>query len=142
MVGRTAQVERMQHSQIFNPLHAMAHLVAPEDVDALKCFRFSHRPDLAAKLEEMKTELTVYNSFTKLIKPKKDRLVGAHGKAGDSGQLVDSFDMQLWWRANKAKLPAFFRIRILQAVAAHSPIHAFQKLCSASSMIHWIPTNY
>ena len=39
--------------------------------------------------------------------------------AGQDGKLVDSFDMILWWRAYKSKVPAFFRV--LRAVAAHSP---------------------
>ena len=109
----------MKVAQLFNPLHAMAQSVTATDVDALKCFRFASRPDLAKELEKMKQEITRYNALYKVIKPEGERTVPAPGKAGKDGKLVDSFIMQLWWRANKKDLTAFFRI--LQAVAAHSP---------------------
>lgn len=119
LVDRAAQVERMRVAQIFYPVYAKAQTVTEADVDALKCFRFSSRPDLAAGLQKMKSELVGYNALVKQVKPLEDRQVPAPGIAGKDGRMVDSFDMSQWWRANKAKLPAFFKI--LRAVAAHSP---------------------
>lgn len=119
MTDRGAQVERMRVSQIFDPLHAMANPVTAQDVDALKCFRFSKRPDLAAKVEGMKSELNTFNALVKCIKPEQERQVPAKGQAGKDGKTIDGFDMQAWWRSNESKVPTFFRI--LQAVACHSP---------------------
>ena len=40
----------------------------------LKLFRFSTHPKIAPKIEEMKTEITKYNSLVKSIKPLRQRL--------------------------------------------------------------------
>ena len=43
-------------------------------IEDLKLFRFSTHPKIAPKIEEMKTEITKYNSLVKSIKPLPQRL--------------------------------------------------------------------
>lgn len=116
MTQRHHQVQRMQVSQIFDPLHAQCHPVTPLDADALEAFNFYRRPDLKVHIDGMKNELNKYNAAVKSIKPKADRLVPHRT---DKSKLVDSWCIETWWFCNKGALPHSFRV--LQAVLTHSP---------------------
>ena len=63
----------------------------------LGLFRFYKHPKLAPKIREMKSEIVQYNSLVNAIKPAAQR-VDAKGK--------DTFDLQVWWKGNCAKVPA------------------------------------
>ena len=71
----------------------------------LKLFRFSTHPKIAPKIEEMKTEITKYNSLVKSIKPLRQRL-------GPKGN--DTFSLLCFWRANEGEgrpSPTCFMLR-------------------------------
>ena len=116
LVKRAQQVKRMEKAQIFNPLHAQVHHVTGSDIDALPCFKFSNRPDYAEAITKMKGELTKYNALVSQIKPKEERMVAVRG---GKGKMVDSWNIQTWWRHNKGDVPSFFKV--LRAVLTHSP---------------------
>ena len=79
-------------------------------IEDLKLFRFSTHPKIAPKIEEMKTEITKYNSLVKSIKPLPQRL-DPKGK--------DTFSLLSFWRANEGEVQAF--AYVLRAVLANSP---------------------
>ena len=62
LVKRRLQLDRLRCAQIFDPLHAQAHVVTASDVEALKCSKFSKRADLALKIQAMEAEITKYNA--------------------------------------------------------------------------------
>ena len=80
------------------------------DVDALKAFRFTKKPALAALLPKMKGEIAKCNMLVPTIKPRSERL----DKDGN-----DTFDLLAWWRANAAELASW--VSVLRAVLAHAP---------------------
>ena len=114
LVKRRLQLDRMRCAQIFDPLHAQAHVVTASDVEALKCFKFSKRADLALKIQAMKAEITKYNALVSQIKPQPQRMEQRRG-----GEAVDTWDIEAWWRGNRHELPAF--AAVLRAVLTHSP---------------------
>ena len=95
--------------------------LAHEDIESMSCFKFSTRPDLAAHLIKMKSEVSKYNQLVELIKPHAQRLVEKEKiKKGKKVQVnEDPFDIMTWWKANKHHLPSF--TRILRAVLTHIP---------------------
>ena len=63
-------------------------------IEDLKLFRFSTHPKIAPKIEEMKTEITKYNSLVKSIKPLPQRL---------DPKGNDTFSLLCFWRANEGE---------------------------------------
>ena len=104
----------MRCAQIFDPLHAQAHVVTASDVEALRCFKFSKRADLALQIQAMKAEITKYNALVSQIKPNPQRMEQRRG-----GKAADTWDIEAWRRGNRHKLPAF--AAILRAMLTHSP---------------------
>ena len=103
---------------MFNPLHVQQFgKVTVEDVQELSCFRFSARPDLAAHLKQMESEVAKYNQLVAQIKPHNQRLDEKEKK----GQKVkvDTFDIMAWWKANQHEMPS--STRVLRAVLTHVP---------------------
>ena len=71
--------------------------MAPEaDIEDLKLFRFSTHPKIAPKIEEMKTEITKYNSLVKSIKP-----LPLPQRLDPKGN--DTFSLLCFWRANEGE---------------------------------------
>jgi hypothetical protein len=108
---RGAQLARMKAARMFNPLHVQSSgAVTEADIDALELFRFSTHPKISPKIQEMKTEITKYNSLIHSLKPLAQRL-DANG--------TDTFTLLNFWRANEGEVPAF--AYVLRAVLANAP---------------------
>ena len=52
------QVARMKAVRICNPLHVMGNKIVVGDIDNLKLFKLSQRPDIRPRLEGMKEEIS------------------------------------------------------------------------------------
>ena len=108
---RGGQLARMKAARFFNPLHVLASgEVTEADINGLSLFRCSKHPKLAPKIQEMKGEITKYNSLVKSIKPLAQRL-DAKGN--------DTFTLLGFWRASEGEVPAFSYV--LRAVLSNAP---------------------
>jgi hypothetical protein len=53
----------MKAVRIFNPLHVMGNKIVVGDIDNLKLFKLSQRPDIRPRLEGIKQEISKYNAM-------------------------------------------------------------------------------
>jgi len=99
--------------RFFNPLHVLASGdVTEADIDGLALFRFAKHPRLAPKIQEMKSEISAFNTIVKAIKPAAERL-DPKGK--------DTFDLGNFWRENEVGKGVDAFAFVLRAVLANSP---------------------
>lgn len=103
----------MKAVRFFNPLHVLASGdVTEADIDGLTLFRFAKHPRLAPKIQEMKSEISAFNTLVKAIKPAAERL-NPKGK--------DTFDLRNFWRENEVGKGVDAFAFVLRAVLANSP---------------------